>query len=273
MSNRIKLTVISIALIVASAASAAPARAETQMLTGKPLEMVTALYNDLNLTPEQIEAIKVILQSHQAELATLTVAEATARRQKVEAIQQPTVDESAVRAAAAAVAAVDVIVNLERAEIFSEIAAVLTDQQIDTIEEFVAKVESQIANRERTLVLPQRQVNGMVLTPEQKEQIKAILQTHKPAVEALLAQEKAARTVLLEAIHQPSVDAPAVRDASAAVADVDAGLDVERAHIYAEIHAVLTPEQIAALEARLARIEAQIQARIEALLALFGQLL
>jgi Spy/CpxP family protein refolding chaperone len=81
------------------------------------------------------------------------------------------------------------------------------------------------------------------LTPPQRTEIRAILASHRDQVATLVDRERDARVALRHAIQQPQVDDAAVRSASAQVAVVDADLAVERARIYAEVSAVLTPEQ------------------------------
>ncbi|HEV8268563.1 MAG TPA: hypothetical protein VGR00_10030, partial [Thermoanaerobaculia bacterium] len=81
------------------------------------------------------------------------------------------------------------------------------------------------------------------------------------------------RTALVDSIRQPVTDASAVRQASAAVARVDADLAVERATIYAEIHAVLTPAQRETLATTLGEWRAEISSRVEAVLTLIGHAL
>jgi Spy/CpxP family protein refolding chaperone len=86
-------------------------------------------------------------------------------------------------------------------------------------------------------------VSRVDLTPAQRTEIRAILGAHRDQVATLVDRERAARAALRESIQQSQVDDAAVRSASAKVAVVDADLAIERASIFAEVSAVLTPEQ------------------------------
>ena len=111
------------------------------------------------------------------------------------------------------------------------------------------------------------------LTAGQKDEIRAILEKHKAELLTLAESEKTTRTALVDSIRQPATNAPAVRQASAAVARVDADLAVTRATIYSEVYAVLTPAQRDTLVATMDEWRAEISARVEAILSLVGHAL
>ncbi|MEO6326248.1 MAG: Spy/CpxP family protein refolding chaperone [Thermoanaerobaculia bacterium] len=104
------------------------------------------------------------------------------------------------------------------------------------------------------------------LSDSQKQEIRGIFQAHKTRLVSLGLAEKDTRMTLVSAIRQPAVDANAVRRASAAVARIDSDLAVERAAIYSEVHAVLTPGQRSTLTAALDDLHEQVSSRIEAFL-------
>jgi Spy/CpxP family protein refolding chaperone len=107
------------------------------------------------------------------------------------------------------------------------------------------------------------------LTDTQKAQIRAIFKANEDELFALAAAERAARTNLLAAIHLPAVDTSAVRQASAVVARVDSDLAVERAQIYSQVYAVLTPEQRTELQSGIADLHERVRSRIDAIISLF----
>lgn len=116
-------------------------------------------------------------------------------------------------------------------------------------------------------------VRSLDLTDAQKQEIKSILKAHQDNLLAIALAERVARQHLLDTIHQPTVNEPAVRQASAVVAREDADLAVERAKIFSEVSAVLTADQRATLKDGLAEIQQSIQQKIEAMLALLKGLL
>ncbi len=118
-----------------------------------------------------------------------------------------------------------------------------------------------------------RLVKSLDLTDQQKDEIKAILKSHEATVAALLTGEKAARANLRAAIQQPTVNQTAVRQASTVVAKLDADLAVERARIYSEIYAVLTPTQRADLSAGIKDIQESVHDAVETIVATIRGLL
>lgn len=85
-----------------------------------------------------------------------------------------------------------------------------------------------------------RQLN---LTPAQHDQIKAIAQSHKDEWKALADRERTARMSLNDAVTADTLDEAAIRQKSSEVAAVDADMAVARAHAYAEVVQILTPDQ------------------------------
>jgi Spy/CpxP family protein refolding chaperone len=81
------------------------------------------------------------------------------------------------------------------------------------------------------------------LTPAQRDQIKAIADSHKDEWKALADRERVARTVLNDAIGADTLNEAAIRQKSAEAAAVDADLAVARAHARAEVFQILTDDQ------------------------------
>ena len=81
------------------------------------------------------------------------------------------------------------------------------------------------------------------LTDAQKDQLKAIAESHKEDWKALADRGRAAHTALNQAIMADSVDENLIRQKSAELAAVDADFAVARAKARAEVFQVLTAEQ------------------------------
>ena len=287
------LAVVAVATAVAIAAAALPAAAAIRgALRGKrtlkaeparemsPLTVLSDLLARLDLGDEQKQQVRVILGEHKEELLVIAAAEHSGRAGLRAAIRQPVVDAAAVTAAAGVVARADVQLSLERAAIFAEVYAVLTDAQRRELIAFAAEVKTTITERLAAYAgteldparLAGRAGSWLGLTPEQKEQIGAIVQAHRSDLAVVVAAEFAARAALNAAIHQSVVNDFAVRRASFAVAVVDLRLDLERAALFSEIWAVLAPEQQATLTEWLAELETSIDTRVQALLTIFKTL-
>ncbi len=86
------------------------------------------------------------------------------------------------------------------------------------------------------------------LTDAQKDQIKAIADTHKDEWKTLAGRERAARTALDAAITADTIDDGLIRQKSAEAAAVDADAAVARAHAHAEVLQILTADQKAQLK-------------------------
>ena len=103
------------------------------------------------------------------------------------------------------------------------------------------------------------------LSADQRAEIRSILLSNRDEVAAVLESERVARVALRRAIQQPAVDEPGVRAASAEVAAVDARFAVLRAGMFAEVAAVLTPDQRAAVDAFVAEVRPMIAAEVDRL--------
>jgi Spy/CpxP family protein refolding chaperone len=86
------------------------------------------------------------------------------------------------------------------------------------------------------------------LTDAQRDQIKAIADSHKTEWQALAQRERTARMALNGVITADTIDEAAIRQKSSEVAAVEADLAVARAHAHAEVVQVLTADQRAALK-------------------------
>lgn len=238
-----------------------------------PLRAFAKLIAAVDLSAEQRAEIKAILVAERPEISALADRELEARTALLDAVQRPTTDEAAVRAASAGVSAVDVDAALERADVYARIAAVLTDEQRAAAASFVSEIRPAVTREIDRSVGPKAGIDGLDLTDEQRAEIEAILASHEAAFEALGERERAAREALVAAIRQPSPNEAAVREASAAVAAVDADLAVERAHASSEVSAVLTTEQQARLAEARDRLASAVFERAAAIYDLGTRLL
>lgn len=88
-----------------------------------------------------------------------------------------------------------------------------------------------------------RGLRGLEVSDAQRDQIRALMQGHQAEFEALRERAFTAHRALQAAITAETVNEATIRQASAAVAVVDADEAVLRARVHAEIFQVLTPEQ------------------------------
>jgi Spy/CpxP family protein refolding chaperone len=87
------------------------------------------------------------------------------------------------------------------------------------------------------------------LTQTQRDQIKAIADSHKDEWKTLADRGRAAHMALDEAVTADAVDEGLIRRKSAEVAAVEADTAVARAHTHAEVLQILTADQISQLKA------------------------
>jgi protein CpxP len=86
------------------------------------------------------------------------------------------------------------------------------------------------------------------LTEAQRDQVKNIAVSHRDEWKALGGRAMAAHQALNEAVTADPVDETAIGQRSAEAAAVEAEVALARAHAYAEVLQVLTPEQRAQLK-------------------------
>jgi periplasmic protein CpxP/Spy len=87
------------------------------------------------------------------------------------------------------------------------------------------------------------------LTDAQKDQIKAIADSHNDDWTALATRARAAHQALNAAVMADTIDEALIRQKSAEVAAVDADVAVARAHAKAEVFQILTADQKTKLKA------------------------
>ena len=90
----------------------------------------------------------------------------------------------------------------------------------------------------------------IALTDAQRDQIKAIAETHKDDWKALADRARTARMALNDAVTADSINETVIRQKSSEVAAVDADMAVARARARAEVFQILTAEQRAKVNER-----------------------
>jgi len=90
------------------------------------------------------------------------------------------------------------------------------------------------------------------LTDAQKDQLKAIADSHKDDWKSLRDRARAAHQALNQAVMADSIDEALIRQKSAEVAAVEADMAVARARARAEVFQILTAEQRAKAKERAA---------------------
>jgi len=91
--------------------------------------------------------------------------------------------------------------------------------------------------------LAQRAIERLDLTPEQVQDVREILASHKQELTVELTRIKETRGTMFDAIHAEAYNEAAIRNAAAAVGRAEADLAVTRGQIAQEVRQVLTPEQ------------------------------
>jgi protein CpxP len=87
-------------------------------------------------------------------------------------------------------------------------------------------------------------LRGLDLTDAQREQVKAIMESHRDEQKAIGDRMQAARKALHEAIAADTFDETAVRAKAAEIGAVEADAAVLQAKIKSEVFGILTPEQV-----------------------------
>jgi len=97
------------------------------------------------------------------------------------------------------------------------------------------------------------------LTDAQRDQIKAIADSHQDEWKTLADRARTAHEALSDAIVADTVNDALIRQKSAEVAAVDADLAVARAHAHAEVFQILTSEQ----KAQVKKMQTEMKNRLK----------
>lgn len=90
---------------------------------------------------------------------------------------------------------------------------------------------------------PAMELRGLNLTDAQEQQVRQIRQQDREAMQALQAKVRAAAAAQRAAIQQVPVNEGLIREATAALAELQAEVAIRQAHVYNQVWAVLTPAQ------------------------------
>jgi periplasmic protein CpxP/Spy len=104
-------------------------------------------------------------------------------------------------------------------------------------------------------------LRGVDLTDAQKEQLRAIRESHKQEVEQAGAKLREAHRGLAEAADAQTVDESTIRARSTAVATAMADEAILRARVRAEVQGILTAEQLQKMQERKAEMQKRRQGR------------
>ena len=92
-------------------------------------DMVRHIVHQLDLTPDQVQQVKTIFANHKPELTAQLTALKTSHGALFDAIHADTVDETAIKSAAAQAGQAQTDLALTRAKILGEVRQVLTPEQ------------------------------------------------------------------------------------------------------------------------------------------------
>jgi Spy/CpxP family protein refolding chaperone len=114
-----------------------------------PMGMLGPILPRLDLTSAQRDQVKTIMESHAADFKTLRDQGAPAHKALEQAILTDPVDDNAVAAASAQVAAVDAQLAVLAAHVRAEVFQVLTDAQKAQVKEVIAERDTRAAGGRR----------------------------------------------------------------------------------------------------------------------------
>ncbi len=107
-------------------------------------------------------------------------------------------------------------------------------------------------------LIMRRVAERLHLTDDQKLAALGVLRTHQPALKPLVDRLITDRFALRKTLEATTVDEAAVRAGSARVAAIEADLAVQKAHLFHDLRAVATPEQLTTLD----QMEANSETRL-----------
>jgi protein CpxP len=111
---------------------------------GGPFGMAGLPLRELELTDTQREQVKAVMESHRDEQKAIGDRMQPARKALHDAIAADTLDETAIRAAAAQVGAIEADAAVLQAKIRAEIVALLTPEQVKKAKELRTEMENRI---------------------------------------------------------------------------------------------------------------------------------
>lgn len=139
-------TVVAVAA-VAAAMGLAPVKASAFMgddgipSAGRHFKRIAA---ELGLTSQQKQEIKAVFKKNRPDVEPRRQQLMTERRTLRSLVQADTIDEAAIRAQSAKVAAIEADLAVERAHVAQEVRAILTPEQVKKFRELQAKRDSRM---------------------------------------------------------------------------------------------------------------------------------
>jgi Spy/CpxP family protein refolding chaperone len=118
---------------------------------GGPLERLARMEDDLSLTPDQRDKVRGIIKDALPGMKPLLESQAEGRKALFDLIHADTVDETAIRKTSADLAASGGDLAVARAHVAEKIRAVLTPDQIRTLDDRRARMEKRRALRREFL--------------------------------------------------------------------------------------------------------------------------
>jgi periplasmic protein CpxP/Spy len=104
-------------------------------------------------------------------------------------------------------------------------------------------------------------LRGVQLTDAQREQVRAIVASHRAEFESVRTSLREAHRAFAEGTRGTTVDEATIRSQSTAIANAMAEDAILRAKVRAEVHALLTAEQQQQLKEREATMQKRMQER------------
>ena len=102
-------------------------------------------------------------------------------------------------------------------------------------------------------------LRGIALADAQREQVRAIMESHKGEFDQVGSALREAHRAFAQAVNAEPIDEATVRARSTAVAAAMAEEALLRARVRTEVHAILTAEQLEQLKQRRAEREKRLQ--------------
>jgi protein CpxP len=93
-------------------------------------------------------------------------------------------------------------------------------------------------------------LRGISLTDSEREQVRSIMDTHRAALQETAGKVREAHRAMAEAARAESVDEAAIRAQSTALANALAEETLLQARVRAEVHGILTAEQLQQMKER-----------------------
>lgn len=251
-------------LLACSQGLAQEADSSKQKHDGKLHDLLARLLKRLDLSDAKRQAVRTVLEAHQETVSSIFTREIEARASLRDAVERRQTTEQDVSDALATLAEVDVDLALERAEVASELFALLNEDQRVKMIRFLISLERQIVARERETALPVRKVARLQnLSDEEKAQIEAVFDEAKPAVASAANSLDGARIALLVVMLESQPDRGLVRTAAESASAAAKKLARAKARAWSGLLGALGDKQRDKLKAYTQTLDEQVVKRHE----------